>query len=766
MERRLAAILVADMVGYSRLMEVDESGTITQQRTHREELIDPSIAKNNGRIVKLMGDGMLVEFASVVDAVQCAVEVQRGMATRVADVPEDRRIRYRIGINLGDVVIEGEDILGQGVNVVARLEGLADPGGVCVSDMVWQDVAGKLDLEFEHQGEHQVKNIEKPIRAYRVLLDTDTGAPANSTKRQGSNVWKRRGVAVAAALLVTAGVAAAWYVVGRGTMPERITETPHGKPSIAVLPFSNFLADPDQEYFADGITEDIITDLAKISGLFVTARNSSFAYKGKQTDVRTVAGELGVRYVLEGSVRRADGQLRINVQLIDATTGGHLWANRYDGALANVFALQDQITDKITKALQVALTPNEKKLAQVAETDSVEAYDAFLKGWERYLRTSPEDFAAAIKHLTQATQLDPDYARAHAALGLTYWQASERDWQGALPYPGQAEQVNRLTWRYARVLSIEHLEKALRRPTAIAHRLASATYLIQRRFAEALAAAYRAVDSDPNDAEALRALAYALVMAGRPEDALPHIEHTRRLDPLSLDSYLFNLGLAQFSLGREEDARQSFERARKHNIDDIRLDVPLAATYGLLGRKTEGEAIIESELERRSNAPARAAGAGDLGPGQFRIGDRMYFWPFQDRATADRFARGLLEVGLAGTPDDYDHITAADRLNGGEIKALLFGRTYRVRLMHGGSSGSITITSEGKASGRLFDYAYDLTGRVWVEGDLLCERYDSHIFLGDKLCSAVFRNAKAASGDEFSHFFVSVTGIDRFAIVD
>ena len=296
---------------------------------------------------------------------------------------------------------------------------------------------------------------------------------------------------MAAALLVTAGVAAAWYVVGRGTMPERITETPRGKPSIAVFPFSNFSADPDQEYFADGITEDIITDLAKISGLFVTARNSSFAYKGKQTDVRTVAGELGVRYVLEGSVRRADGQLRINVQLIDATTGGHLWANRYDGALANVFALQDQITDKITKALQVALTPNEKKLAQVAETDSVEAYDAFLKGWERYLRTSPEDFAAAIKHLTQATQLDPDYARAHAALGLTYWQASERDWQGALPYPGQAEQVNRLTWRYARVLSIEHLEKALRRPTAIAHRLASATYLLQRRFAEALAAAYR-----------------------------------------------------------------------------------------------------------------------------------------------------------------------------------------------------------------------------------------------------------------------------------
>ena len=308
-QRRLAAIFAADMVAYSRLMEADETGTIARQKAHRAELVDPQIASHGGRIVKTTGDGMLVEFGSVVDATQCAVAIQRAMAEREADVGEEHRIQYRIGINLGDIVIDGDDILGDGVNVAARLEGLAEPGGVYISDVVHQSVAGKLDVAFEDLGEQQVKNISKPVHAYRVMLD---GAPA----------------APSAAPLA---------------LPD--------KPSIAVLPFDNLSGDPEQEYFTDGITEDIITSLSHLRQLYVTARNSTFSYKGQAMDVQLVASELGVRYVLEGSVRKSNNQVRITTQLIDGETGNHLWAERYDRALADIFAVQDEITQTVVGAL-------------------------------------------------------------------------------------------------------------------------------------------------------------------------------------------------------------------------------------------------------------------------------------------------------------------------------------------------------------------------------------------------------------------------------
>ena len=371
------------MVGYSCLMELDERGTIARQKAHRSELIDPKIAQHHGRIVKTTGDGLLVEFASVVDAVECAVAIQRAMVEREADVAEGLRIRYRVGINLGDIVIDDDDIYGDGVNIAARLQELADPCGVLISGTAYDQLKAKVEAGYEYLGEQQVKNIQTPVRIYRVLLDPErAGEVIEKTKKAQSRwIW-----ATAAAALVVAIAGAGlwwqpWLEEPQATSRQPAAYPLPDKPSIAVLSFENLSGDPEQEYFADGMAEDIITDLAKISRLFVIARNSSFAYKGKQTDVRTIAAELGVKYVLEGSVRRAGDQVRINAQLIDAQTGGHLWAERYDGSLNDVFSLQDQVTQNIVTALAISLTAGEEADRAQLETASAEAYDAFLRGW-------------------------------------------------------------------------------------------------------------------------------------------------------------------------------------------------------------------------------------------------------------------------------------------------------------------------------------------------------------------------------------------------
>ena len=316
MERRLAAILLTDMVGYSRLMGLDEEGTIARQKAHREEIIDPNLSAHGGRIVKTTGDGLLVEFPSVVDAVKCAVEVQEVMAGRDTDVPDDRRIQYRIGINLGDIVIDGDDILGDGVNVAARLEGLAKPGGVCISGTVYDQLAGKVDFDFEDAGEQAIKNVPRPVR-----------------------VWH-------------------WHTGQDVRRSNDVSEPPAlpNKPSIAVLPFDNMSGDPEQEYFADGMTEDIITELSRFEDLFVISRNSSFAYKAQQTDAKAVAHELGVHFILEGSVRKAGQRVRITAQLINGQDGGHVWAERYDGALEDVFDLQEQVTSQVVGSIWPQIT--------------------------------------------------------------------------------------------------------------------------------------------------------------------------------------------------------------------------------------------------------------------------------------------------------------------------------------------------------------------------------------------------------------------------
>ena len=377
-ERRLAAILAADVVGYSRLMEANEEHTMGALRQHRREFFDPIVAKHGGRIFKVMGDGFLIEFGSVLNAARCAVEIQRGMPERNAGVPEDRHIKFRIGINLGDIIVDGDDFYGDGVNMAARLEGLAGPGGIACSAVVRNQVGNKLELEFLDQGEKTVKNIAEPVHVYFINL----GTPASATIRAA------------------------------GGQPRARSD----KPSVAILPFSNMSNDPEQEFVSDGITEDIITDLSKVSGLFVLSRNTVFTYKGKALNLEQIARQLGVAYVVEGSVRKAGNRVRINAQLIEGASDGHLWAERYDRDLTDIFAVQDEITKTIVEQLKVKLLPEEKKAIEQAPTDNVEAYTHYLRGRQFLHSAIKSSLIQGRRMFARAVELDPSFARAYAGM--------------------------------------------------------------------------------------------------------------------------------------------------------------------------------------------------------------------------------------------------------------------------------------------------------------------------------------------------------------
>lgn len=637
MQRRLAAILAADTVGYSRLVERDETGTLAALRLDRESLILPKVAQYHGRVVKLMGDGLLAEFPSAVEAVHCAVEIQQAVAGRDADVPSERRIVYRIGINIGDVVVEAGDLYGDGVNIAARLEALADPGGVSISRPVHTQVRDKLDLTFEDRGERLVKNIARPVRVYRVAMDARAAALVTpvvqrfTRRRPGPTV-----VAAALALALLLGGALWWLVGSPGLEPAletRMALPLPDRPSIAVLPFANLGGDPGQDYFADGMTDDLITDLSRISGLFVIARNSSFAYRGKDVQVRRVAEELGVRYVLEGSVRRSGSAVRINAQLIDATTGGHVWAERYDGELTDVFALQDKVTRQITAILAVRLTSGEKVLADLQETERPDAYDAFLKGWEHYLRQRPEDFTKAVARFDEAIALDPGYARAHAALAATYWQCWKRFWQGS---------VGVATWHDARFRAEAFLAKALESPTPLAHQVAAEISLQDGQHAAAIEQAERAIALDPNDADSHIAMAGALSLDGRPELSLEFIEHAMRLNPHYPPYYLYELGVARFANGDLEAAATTLEQATALNPEDRWSQRLLLATLGLLDRREAAAEVLRAMEEDRLRGGRTHLQFMD----PLTIRASAFWHPFRDPNDARRFAEGLRRAGV------------------------------------------------------------------------------------------------------------------------
>jgi adenylate cyclase len=434
MGRRLAAIFAADVVGYSRLMAANENDTHTRYKALRKDIIKPEIAEHHGRVVKLMGDGLLVEFASAVDAVECAVAIQKGVAECQHDLREDQKIAFRIGINIGDIIIEDEDIYGGGVNIAARLEELAEPGGVCIARNVYNQVKDKVAFGFEPMGEHQVKNIPDPVVVYRVLPGPFRVIQVPKLKRVGARAW--RWVTTVVALVTLAGVVgvAAWlrpWAVEVGPATQAGLDRPvPDRPSIVVLPFDNLSGDPEQEYLSDGIAEDLITDLSKISGLSVAARTAAFQYRSQNLDPHQIARDLAVRYVLEGSVRRAENRVRINAKLIDTSTGHQRWSGRFDRPLEDIFALEDEITQTVVSALKLKLTESERDLLGQRSTDNIEAYELYLRGIELYRRKSRDDIYQARRLLQRAIDLDPKFSEAYARLAHTYYYGFEAGWEG------------------------------------------------------------------------------------------------------------------------------------------------------------------------------------------------------------------------------------------------------------------------------------------------------------------------------------------------
>jgi adenylate cyclase len=512
MERRLAAIFSADVVGYSRLMGANEVGTLAALKAHRKELVDGKIAEHLGRIVKLTGDGLLVEFPSVVNAVACAAEIQRRMRERNAEVPADRRIEFRIGVNLGDIIVEDNDIFGEGVNVAARIENVAQPGGIAVSASVRDNIGNRLDLAFEDLGEQALKNIDQPVRVYNIVLSEITSETLGAPQGKHDVVAKE-------------------------------------KPSIAVLPFNNMSGDPEQEYFSDGITEDIITDLSKISGLHVIARNSVFTYKGKHVDVQEVSRRFGVTTVLEGSVRKAGQRVRISAQLVSGKDGGHLWADRYDRDLTDIFAIQDDITRTIVDQLKVKLLPEERDAIGQAPTDNIEAYTYYLRGRQFSHEWTKSYLLLARRMFSKAAELDPNYARAYAGIAdcdsaLHVWRAAEVSMAGVLEMSAKA--------------------LALDPSLAEAHASRGLALNESERYEEAIAEFDRALELDPNLYEANFFYARFLSERGDFETAAQLFERAAEIRP---DDYLSPIFLTTLcrSLGRDADvkgwARLALERA-------------------------------------------------------------------------------------------------------------------------------------------------------------------------------------------------------------
>jgi TolB-like protein/class 3 adenylate cyclase/Flp pilus assembly protein TadD len=592
-ERRLAAILAADVAGYSRLMGADEERTLAALKSHRRELIEPAIAEHRGRVVKTTGDGLLVEFPSVVDATRCAIDVQRGMRKCNAEVPADSRIEFRIGINLGDVIIDGGDIFGDGVNIAARLEALAEPGGICVSRAVRDHVRDRLPYIFTDMGEQKVKNIARPLRVYALNADALTLHDASGKAPLAASPGPVR------------------VAVNTPVAPSK----PRGI-SIVVLPFTNLSNDPDQEYFADGITEDLTTDLSRISGSFVIARNTAFTYKGKAVDVKEVGRDLGVDYVLEGSVRRAGEQVRVNVQLVDATTGAHVWADRFDTDRANLAEAQNEINGRLARTLNLQLVEVAARRIEQNRTDH-DARDLVMRGWAFYYRSkSNATMDDARRSFERALETDLQSIDARVGLALCMVHGLADGWSHSVQQDeARAEQLLR-----------EVLDRDANQPMARVALGLLRRY--QNRLGEAQAELETAVALDGNNADALRQLGLTLLFLGHPEGAIQHIERGIRLNPRdpNLAAYQWPLGQCHLLLGELDQAISLLRKARATWPGDYFLYLNLAGALGLKGELEEARKVLSEAIrlkpEVNSLAKYRAATPWITNPAHWILRER------------------------------------------------------------------------------------------------------------------------------------------------
>jgi TolB-like protein/class 3 adenylate cyclase/Flp pilus assembly protein TadD len=733
MERKLAAILAADVVGYSALMERDEAGTFDRLVAGRKELFEPEIARHHGHIFKLMGDGMLAEFGSAVDAVECAVTLQRGLSERNAATSKAEQIQVRIGINLGEVILDGEDRYGDGVNIAARLQQVAEPGGVCVSGKVAKEVERKLAFAFEPMGAQKLKNISEPMLAYRVLLDPRASGKGIAARRLRS--W--HAPAAAAALIFALGLASVWW--WWESRPITQPADPAGnaaveaRPSIVVLPFDNLNGDKEQEYLANGFTEDLTTELARLPGLFVISRNAASAYNGKETMPAEIAAALGVRYLLEGSIRRVGDDLRINAQLIDGPSAGHLWAERFDGRWADVFALQDKVVGRIAGALELRLV-NGPQAAPAGGTSNPAAYDAYLQALDISNRdNTPDELAVAVEHLQHAVELDPNFGAAYAKLALLYWEAGLT---GAVMMGlTQDEALNKM---------YEALGAAAKHPSPGYYQLVAELMVREHNSDEAVSVLLKSVALDPSDSRNYLSLANALNFNGRPKDALNYLDAAARVDPISsMDYRRYQAGLAAFGQEKFEDAVHEIESMDLASAEPwtkfFALQI-LASAYGHLGRIEKAA----SAVEQLKVVVAKIIG---YDPDQLIVQDYMVF---KNTADIGRLLAGLTRAGVRAVSKYYPGLDPKNRLSGAEIRSLIFGHEIRGKSI---SPDLLPMQSTTSSEGAIREIVGERTrvGTAWVQGDFLCRAFPRDL----TSCGAIYRNTFTTPGrqDAYEAFY-------------
>ncbi|MEZ2126552.1 MULTISPECIES: adenylate/guanylate cyclase domain-containing protein [unclassified Sinorhizobium] len=727
MERRLAAVLIADVVGYGRLSQIDEEGTRRHFQADLRDVFEPTIAQHHGRLVKTMGDGLLVEFHSVVDALRCAVEVQQQKVKRNADLPADRRLDFRIGINLGDIIVEGEDIHGDGVNIADRMQALAEPGGIAISGTAYDQVKSKLPVGFVSLGEQRVKSIADPVRVYRVVLD-----PAAAGKTVGARRYARRwriSIAVAAVVgLLLAGAAAwwqPWTLLRSPSLVERFAYPLPDKPSVAVLPFINVSGDAEHDHLAEGLTDDLITELSKVSGLFVIARHSVFAIQDTGGKIQDVAAELGVHYVLEGTLQRAGSRLRINVKLIDALTGLSLWAERYDRQYTDLFAVQDDVIGKIISALAVKLNDRERNQLARIPTENLEAYDYYMRAEQAGLTYSDvETYRETLSYYQKAIDLDPGFADAHAGIARVAVDVWRNDynflWSAAV----------------ARKIAYDAAGQALKLDpnNARAHTVLALLQLVDGRETEARVSANQAVLAQPNDAEAYANLALILAHTGDHEQAMTEMEKALRLDPSPSPSFQL-LGGVVFYIANDNDRAISLMEAARDVLPNAEAAREfLAAAYVEQGEQARAEKEKSKLLEL------------------FPESNLTYYSYLYDYWREDDLRRHLTSLRTAGIPDWPFGFQGAetDQVTGEELRDLVSGKTWLGKHRN----GTQFLQFFDKAGNTAYRSANtNITGTIEIQENRLCEQFAGY-FLNRMVCGYVYRNK---SGEEPGMTYIHVT---------
>jgi adenylate cyclase len=629
-KRKLTAILSADVAGYSRLMEEDELATIETLTLHIQTM-GKLIRQYRGRVVDSTGDNLLAEFASVVDAVQCAVEVQQVLSAKNEAYPENRRMHFRIGINLGDVIEEGDHIYGDGVNISARLESLAEVGGICISGSAHEQIKNKLALGYEYMGEHNVKNIAEPLKVYRVPMGAKAETSEVSKEKKAIlKRWQKAAIPIVAVLVIAAVGLTVWkFFSPPASPPAKVpSETPNvsklpEKPSIAVLPFTNMSGDPEQDYFSDGITEDIITDLSKVSGLFVIASNSSFSYKGKQVNIQEVAKDLGVRYVLEGSVRRSGNRLRITAQLIDAGTGDHLWAERYDRETKDMFSVQDQVTQNVVSELAVTLKASEAERLYRKHTENIEAYDLYIRTMRECFPPKKECYAQAIESCKRVIELDPKFGGGYQLLSY-FLSAGVRFGLSTSP----REDLEKAVELAQQAVSIDDT-------FALSYVSLASAYLMKRQHENALAAASEAVRIEPGGYNSNMWLGYYLHWMGRGDEAVKAVKKAQQLNPKYLNDrvpwILDFMGFACFTAGRYEESIAAWKLVLDRFGPLLLREAFLTASYAELGREDEAKEMAQQLLKRHPN---------------FSVSSWKYARTYKNPEDTERLLNALRKAGL------------------------------------------------------------------------------------------------------------------------